>query len=199
LALESFFNAKNLDDDEKTNCLNTIALLCEKGARIDIEDTFGNTPIHYALERDPQGAVLRILLVHNTLHADQFINVQNNDDATALHIAIESYFNAQELNRTQEANCLQTIEELLELGADIDIPNAAKITSKDMIEATADLKDECLKKLRAQQLHAFLKEFAFNVKHNVKTSPRTHAQHFAGLGEDNSWWGGVVSIFSHDE
>lgn len=194
-ALESFFNKKKLEDEEKINCLNTIAFLCENGARIDIQDAIGNSPLHYALERDPQGEVLRVMRAYNALEADQFINVQNNDDATPLHIAIDSYLNAQELNPKEDANCLQTIEELLELGADLTIPNAAEITPLHMIRTAAALEDECAQKLRAQKLNAFLEDFATN----ETTSPRTRAARFAGVKDDNSVWGYFKSMVSQDE
>lgn len=201
IALENFFNTKPLSPEEKTNCLNTIGHLCRMGACIDREDMLGNTPIHYALERDPQGGVLRIMLAYNTLEPDAFINVQNNDDATPLHIAIESYFNAQELNPNEEALCLQTIEELLELGARVTIRNAAKITPKKMIRATAALKDECARKLRAQKLDALLKKFATDKK---ETSPRTRAKRFTEMQaiegqDDNSLLSYIVNIFTPDK
>jgi len=201
LAVENFFNTKHLSREEKTNCLNTIARLCHMGARIDKEDTFGNTPIHYALERDPQGEVLRIMLAYNALEPDEFINVQNKEDATPLHIAIESYFNAQELNPNEEALCLQTFEELLELGARVTIRNSANLTPIDMILTTAALKDECVKKLRAQKLDALVDDFTLAKKN---TSPRSCAKRFteaqaAQVQDDNSLLSYIVNIFNPDK
>lgn len=126
--------------------------LCEQGASLELQDAAGNTPVHYAVLKDPTGKVLNIMLRrtrNNSEFAPHFTNMQNAQGATPLHLAIEQYLEAP-----AGTDYLNSIERLLDLGADLEIENIQGLTPADLYKCLLAQKDQ-----RAEQLDAFLKEY----------------------------------------
>ena len=115
--------------------------LLSKGAAVDIQDTFGNQPLHYAASKVSY-AIIELLLKW-----DADVNAIGADASTATHLAIRSPKALQALFRARpclsaqdthgdtplhlavltSSSCVSTkgsiIEKLIHLGADVNLPN----------------------------------------------------------------------------
>lgn len=60
--------------------------LIEKGAKLDIKDKYGNTPLHLASFYGLQTVVLHLV---KKFTSSDIVNSVNNDNKTALHLALE--------------------------------------------------------------------------------------------------------------
>ena len=135
---------------QEVNCL-TLDFLCEQGASLELQDSRGNTPIHYAVSKDSTGKLLNIMLrtIPETDTVPSFVNIQNKQGATPLHLAIEQYLDAPD-----GADDINSIQCLLELGADFSIRNIEGLTPADLYKRLLVQNDQ-----QAKRLDQFLKSY----------------------------------------
>jgi len=129
---------------------SALEALCEEGARLDIQDDTGNTPLHYAALRGGSGKLIEHLM--NPIRSEEqkiaLINMQNKQGATALHLAIQNYLDAPDASFA-----VNTIKYLLNYGS-LSVANIEGVTPMDLVYQLVAQKDP-----RALKLESFLDEY----------------------------------------
>ena len=108
-------------------------LVEQRGARINIQNNDGDTPLHLALKQHPcSDEIIKLLISKgtnvNTNNNDgniSVLNIKNNDGDTPLHLALKQHPCSYEI-----------IEFLLSEGADINIKNNKGESALSILEST---------------------------------------------------------------
>lgn len=134
--------------------LNVINLLVKQGADLELKDNAGNTPIHFA-SKNASGKILYNMLksIQDEDKIYDLVNIQNEQGATALHLAIVRYL-------YEKKEDMHSIALLLQSGAELEIPNKEDITPIQLVKncLQTELEDQSTEHERAQKLYNFIEK-----------------------------------------